>query len=166
MADTYYLGADAVIYYLPPSDETADDAAARVIEILAGEIMANVGNVNVTLDKEEQDVTTHGGGGYKGTWGAIKKCSVEFTLICTDPPSADDAYIALRDAFFNTGVLGYQNGFISMAVLSGPTADPLSRGPVGDFYISGLSRPEPSEGVIEIGVTAKLNKFYGYEPSA
>ena len=161
-ARTYYCGANAKIYYaIPAADE--GDVDDRIADILAGSEIDNIRDVTLTLEKDESDITMRQGGGWKATWGCLKRCTVEFTLVCNKAPASDVAYLALRDAFFNTVGSDYVDGMISLAVMSnGKVVGSKSRGPVGDFYVTGFNRNEPTEGVITVDVTAKLNQLYGY----
>ena len=107
--------------------------------------ITNVRDVTLNLEAGEADVTTRGNNGWRATVATLKDGSIEFEMVWD---SADDDFIAVRDAFLNKAAL-------EMAVMDGAMTTPGSQGLRASFMITSFSRNEPLEEAITVSVTAK-----------
>lgn len=126
---TAHLGLDAKSYY--------GDAGAT-----AENLMSNIREVTLNLEKAEADVTTRGGDGWRSMVGTLKEGTAEFVMLY-DPDEA--AFSAIKDAYFN-------NEPVALRFLHADGGEGLD----ADFTITNFSRPEPLEEAIMANVTAKI----------
>lgn len=104
--------------------------------------MDNVRDVTLSLEAGEADVTTRANAGWRATVATLKEASVEFEMVWD---TADAGFAAIKDAFFDNGVIGLQ-------ILDGAAGEGLQ----ADFSITNFSRNEALEEAITVSVTAKV----------
>ena len=121
-------GTDAVLYY-----GAAGSRATNLLE--------NVRDVTLNLDKSEVDVTTRAGSGWKQTIGGLKDASIEFDMIWDDE---DAGFTALQAAFFNDTAVA----LLCLDQINGKGLD-------ADFAITKFSRSEALDDALKVSVTAK-----------
>jgi len=126
----YRLGLDCKLYW-----GTAGSTAANLVD--------NVRNVTLNLEKAEADVTTRGANGWRQMVSTLKEGSVEFEMVW-DPANA--AFNAIKAAWFN-------NTAVALAVLDDVAG--AGQGLDADFTISNFSRNEQLEEAVTVTVTAK-----------
>ncbi len=141
MTTLYKLGMNAKLYF---------GAEAAAVGAMA--VIANVKDVTISSDAGEADVTVRGNDGWRATAPTLKESSLEFEMIVR--PS-DAAYLALRNAFLNSTLVG-------MAALTGLVGVSGSEGIVGDYGVTSFPRAEPLEEAITASVTMKLARFDSY----
>jgi len=104
--------------------------------------LTNIRNVTLNLEKNEADVTTRGGSGWRQYVGTLKEGSVEFEMVWD---TADAGFAAIQNAYFNDTAIALK--FLDSASGSGLDAD---------FSITNLTRNEPLEEAITASVTARV----------
>ena len=107
----------------------------------ATNLMPNVTDVTINLEKGEADVTTRGNSGWRATVGTLKDGSVEFEMIWD---TAEDGFNAIKDAYFNDTA-------IALAFLDGVAGEGLD----ADFTVTNFTRTEPLEEAVKAAVTVK-----------
>lgn len=146
MTETYTLGVNGKLY----RGDAGEDDPTAMTEV------TNVQDVTITLEADEEEITTRAGGGWKQHAQTLKDCTLEFQLL---HQTANENYRAIRDAFLNGTA-------IALAALDGSATTEGAEGPIGDFVITNFSRPEEIGGVMVNEVTAKLNLFTGWHEVA
>lgn len=136
------LGKDAKLYRLTTGSRAAWPASGSPANL---DVIPNVRDLTLNLEKNEADVTTRGNDGWRGTVGVLKDGSVEFQMLWD---SADADFIALRDAWLN-------DTDIVLAVLDGDKDTPGVQGLYADFQVTNFSRNEPLEDAVSTDVTVK-----------
>ena len=99
-----------------------------------------VGDVTITLDKGEADVTTRDSNGWKQLRGTLKELSAEFN-IKHDP--TDATYLAFQDSYLNGTQLSL---FFS---------DGDGNGPEADCEVFSFGEDQPLDGAVVNKVTVK-----------
>jgi len=107
----------------------------------ATNLMPNVTDVTINLEKGEADVTTRGNSGWRATVGTLKDGSVEFEMIWD---TAEAGFNAIKDAYFNDTA-------IALAFLDGVAGEGLD----ADFTVTNFTRTEPLEEAVKAAVTVK-----------
>jgi len=138
----FALGFDAKMYRQTSGTRAAWPGTGAAPNL---DLISNVRDVTVTLDKTEADVTTRGGDGWRQTIAALKELTVEWEMVY-DTTDAD--FLAVLASF--TG-----NTTIALAVLDGGSTTVGTKGFWADFMISGAEKSEPLEGAQTIKFTAK-----------
>jgi hypothetical protein len=107
----------------------------------ATNLMPNVTDVTLNLEKGEADVTTRGNSGWRATVGTLKEGSAEFEMIWD---TAEAGFAAIKDAYFNDTA-------IALAFLDGVSGEGLD----ADFTVTNFTRTEPLEEAVKASVTVK-----------
>ena len=107
----------------------------------ATNLMPNVTDVTINLEKGEADVTTRGNSGWRATVGTLKDGSVEFEMIWD---TAEDGFNAIKDAYFNDTA-------IALAFLDGVAGEGMD----ADFTVTNFTRTGPLEEAVKAAVTVK-----------
>jgi hypothetical protein len=136
---TWTLGKNAKIYY----GIAAADLAALTE-------MSNIfGDVKLTLDAAEADITTRASGGWNLTAPGRRSLSSDFDMIWNPE---DPAFVAIQAAYL-TGTT------LELAILTGDKAGSGTQGPKATFCITKFDRTESPDGVITASVTVKPSVF-------
>ena len=128
------LGMDAKLYRNDGTYETPD-----------WQVMDNVKDLTMNLEKGEADVTTRGNNGWRATASTLKDGSIEYEMVW-DP--VDAGFTAVKDAYFD-------NTPIEFAVMDGDITTVGTQGLRATFTITNFSRNEPLEEAMSVSVTAK-----------
>lgn len=144
MADNYVLGMDAAAYYAQsPESELSTMTEMRNIR----------GDLNISMEKGEADVTTRANDGWRATASTLKSCEVTFQMLYRH---GDADIAAVETAFLNNSTLDF-------CFLSDDKAVSGARGPRATFDVANFSRGEPLEDGIAYDVTLRLVKFHEWE---
>lgn len=143
MPANYVLGADAKLY----THATASTALGSL------ELVTGVQDVTVSMDKEVEDITTRGNGGWSAEAPTVKTLTLSFTLVFK--PS-DTKAAELRTAFIS-------NTTMAFAALSGASDAAGSEGPRFDGQVTKWERQEPVKGALKVNVEVKCEAFLAYE---
>jgi hypothetical protein len=106
-------------------------------------LASGVKEVTATIDKNEDEVPTRGGGGWMATIGTFKKLTFEMPW---NP--ADAGLQAFKDAFLNDTIIG-------LAAMDGDIEAAGTEGPWADCAILKFERKEPYSGAATVLITAK-----------
>jgi predicted secreted protein len=109
--------------------------------VTATNLLANIRDVTLNLEKGEADVTTRSAGGWRATVGTLKEGSVEFEMVWDD---TDAGFVAIKDAYFN-------DSSIALCFLDGVGGSGLD----ADFSVINFSRKEMLEDAVKVDVTVK-----------
>ena len=107
--------------------------------------IANVGDLNLGLEKGEADVTIRAFKGWRATKGALKEATIEFQMVW-DP--ADEDVQALLDGWLNDTP-------IEFAVMDGPITQAGSEGLRATMEVLKFSRGEGKEDAMLVDVAIK-----------
>jgi hypothetical protein len=107
--------------------------------------IGNIRNVTLNLEKNESDVTTRGGNGWRQVLGVLKDGSVEFEMVWD---TADTDFTAVKNAFFN-------DTLIDMAFMDGLIATTGSEGLRAEMSVTNFTRNEPLEEAMTVSVTVR-----------
>jgi len=127
-------GRQAKLYYKTPHIDSP--GSWNEIENVMGDLM-------LSDEKGEAEVTTRGSGGYRQFLTTLIAAGVEFKMVW-DPDDAD--FEALHDAYHNDSLIG-------IAVMDG--AIDSGTGLIADMKVFKFSRGEPMEDVMTAEVTLK-----------
>ncbi len=136
------LGLNAKLYRLTTGVRAAWPGTGSPANL---DVVGNVRDLTLNLEKNEADVTTRNNAGWRGTVGVLKDGSVEFQMLW-QPADAD--FIAFRDAFLN-------GTDIPCAVLDGDKDLGSTQGLWADFQVLSFTRNEALEDAISTDVTIK-----------
>lgn len=134
------LGKDCKLYYsdAPLSAENPPASASW-------NLIDNVRDVTLGMEKGEADVSTRGSGGFRQTLGTLKDASIDFEMMWE---SGDAAFSALQDAYMNGGEL-------ALAVMDGDIDVGGAEGLASNFSVMSFTRSEPLEEGVTVAVTIK-----------
>lgn len=105
----------------------------------------NIRDVTITLQTDEDDVTTRGGNGWKQNAATLKDMSIEFEMVY-DTTDAD--FTAMQSAFLN-------GTSIDMAFMDGDISTTGKQGPRAEMMVSQFGRNEPLTQAMKVPVTVK-----------
>jgi hypothetical protein len=97
--------------------------------------VSNVGDVTLNIDKDKDDVSTRGAGGWTLEVATLKKAAISFEMN-HDP--ADTDWIALHAAFLN-------DTMVECMILDGPNATG-AQGLAGPFIVDKFAAKQPLKG--------------------
>lgn len=109
------------------------------------DLVGNVKDLTLSLEKSEADVTTRANGGFRATVGTLKDATVEFQMVAD---SSDTDFTAIQTAFF-------ANTSIEFAILDGLVATTGSQGLRATMDILKFSRSEELENAVMFDVSIK-----------
>jgi len=107
--------------------------------------IANVGDLTLSLETGEADVTIRRGRGWRWTRGALKEAAIEFQMVW----DTEDAGLMAMQAAHD------QRTPIEFAVLDGPIDDPASEGLRATMEVLKFSRGEGKEDAMLVNVAIK-----------
>ncbi len=143
---TFRLGKDFVLYF--DEDGAADGQGTPANWIEAD----NVKDLNLSLTKATDDVSTRGGGDFRAVAATLSDAETTFQSIY-DP--ADATFDTLQRAFFGSGT-----GFVSAggvvlgaAVMDGDITVSGNQGLVADMMVTDFSIPQNLEEAGKVDVT-------------
>lgn len=153
--DTFRLGLDARLYYLPNASRTGANWTTGTFAALKGDMleMTNVRDLTLNLTKTTADITTRGSG-FREQAGVLKEATVTFGAVW-DPSQLNDATDATNEflkAFLNTHSLDGELGLIMCAILDDEVGTTGAQGVFADFCVTGFTRNENLEEALMIDV--------------
>lgn len=135
------LGLDAKLYL----DDQASYASPTWTEV------TNCKDLTLTLEKNDADVTTRGGNGWRAIVGVLKDATIEFTMIW----DTDDAnFQIIKDAFLATA-----NTPVNIAVMDGDIETAGSEGFRALCIVTNFTRNEPLEEALTVDVSLRPTYF-------
>lgn len=112
------------------------------------DLVGNVRDANLNLEKAEADTTTRGNNGWRSTVGTLKDGTVEFEMVWDN---ADADFTAFKNAYFDDTT-------IAVAVLDGLSTTAGSQGLWADFNVTNFTRSEALEDAVKASVSLKIAK--------
>lgn len=137
MADQGILGKECKAYY---SDTLLDGDNTSTV---TWNVIDNVRDLTLNLEKGEADMKTRGSGGWEQTKTTFKDASIEFEMLWK---TSDPAFAAIRDAYLN-------DNEIAFAAMDGGIEVSGQEGLASNFEVSNFSRNEPLEEGVTVSVT-------------
>lgn len=162
MATNYVLGKDGLLYMgkyagrlftavgASPNDySTPTLIMAGAVENTDYAIYTNARDVSLSLDTEEEDITSRASSGFRQTIATIKNSTIEFDAVWK--PN-DPYFLWLRDAWINSDE-------IFIMAMDGAWDTAGNSGLIGNFTVPGFSREEPIAGVMTSSITLKGSSY-------
>jgi|SRR5690606_22801541 len=115
----------------------------------------NVRDLTLNVTKDEVDVSTRGGGGWREFVDGLKDASVEFAMVWDDD---DAAFTAIKNAFLN-------NTAVEFLVLDGAYNSSGSQGLRATCMVSSFTRNETLGEALMVDVTVRPTKNANAAPA-
>ena len=117
-------------------------------------LVANIRDATLGLEKGEADVSTRGGNGWEQIVSTLKSANIQFSMVWD---TGDEDFEALKDAFIN-------NTLIDMWFVDGDTSTSGNQGLRAEFEVTGFSRNEQLREALTVDVTLKPGRSTVSQP--
>lgn len=114
----------------------------------------NVHDLTYPMEKGEADISTRGGGGWRGRLGTLKDMSLDFDMLYD---TADAHFLAVQDSYLNGTIL-------DLLILDGDNVTTGNKGMRGDFEAFTAEKGEALEDAQRFTVTLKPNTKNAHFP--